>query len=136
MYDIIIKFRVRLAGLIPTEESWVEFYEKTQKFVTLCRNCLILKEIRNYLDASKTIGTSDKSSSLEFAKQIKQAEGKPKRLYKDIIQKDIKGRFKAIMVSWLGQARSNLLHRGSGKGNGDEVEEIEKVGHDHSSDGN
>lgn len=103
----MIKFRVRLAGLIPRNEDWIEFYNKNQIFVTLCRNCIALKDIRRYLESSKN---SERSSSLEFAKIIKEGEGKPKKLYKDIITNDIKGKFRSIMLKWILTARSNLLH--------------------------
>ncbi len=113
LYEVILKYRVRLGGLIPTEEGFIEFYESTQKFITLCRNCKTLKEIRKFLDASKSIHHSDKTSSLEFTKQTKSTgEGKSRQLYKDIIKRDVKGRFKPILTRWLTMARSNLLHFG------------------------
>lgn len=110
MYDLIVKFRVKLAGLIPRREDWVDFYTKNQVFVTLCQNCVALKDIRQYLESSKNLHQSDKTTSLEFAKLIKEGEGKTKKLYKDIIKNDIKGTFKAIMLNWISMSRSNLLH--------------------------
>lgn len=78
--------------------------------MTLCQNCVALKDIRQYLESSKNLHQSDKTTSLEFAKLIKEGEGRPKKLYKDIIKNDIKGTFKAIMMSWISKARSNILH--------------------------
>ena len=73
----------------------------------------MLRDIRKYLNASKQTYHSDKSSTLEFAKQTKLAGdvGKSKQLYKDIIKSDIKGRFKSILSSWFLMARSRLLHQ-------------------------
>ena len=101
----------------------------------------MLRDIRKYLDASKQTYHSDKSSTLEFARQTKLAGegGKAKQLYKDIIKSDIKGRFKPILSSWLLMARSRLLHKANNSALTDNQRlnnNSKKEAEDNSSDGN
>jgi hypothetical protein len=110
LYEVMSKFRVRMAGLVSTNHDWIEFYKESQVFTTLCSNCYNIHKIKSYLDANKSIAEGDKSSIISFAQQIKEDSKKPKKLYKEIIMGDLKGKFKAIMLNWVLQARSRVLH--------------------------
>ena len=92
-------------------------------FITLCRNCVGLKDIREYLEASKTLHQADKNTWQELARLIKEGgERKPKKLFRDIIKNDITGTFRGIMTNWILMARSNLLHQAKA----DTQEEVSK----------
>lgn len=45
--QILKEFRIKLAGLPFLKEEWRRFYEKTQKFITLCIECEIKYRKRN-----------------------------------------------------------------------------------------
>lgn len=45
--QILKEFRIKLAGLPFLREEWRRFYEKTQKFITLCIECEIKYRKRN-----------------------------------------------------------------------------------------
>lgn len=119
----MVQFRVRLAGLMPTDDRWRNFYKKNQQFVTLCKNCIVLKEIRKFLDASKGTKYCKKGSTVaSFLSNYKDQEGKPKRLVKDMLKSETNGKLKAILYHILTQARSNLLHLRKNENDNFEVE--------------
>ena len=108
----MVDFRVRLTGLMPTDERWISFYEKNQVFVTLCQNCIILKEIKNFLEGAKGTTFAKPGSGLAaFMSAYKDEEGNPKRQVKEIIKVDTNEPLKKILLHLLMTARSRLLHR-------------------------
>lgn len=112
LYELMVKFRVRMAGLVSTDHDWKQFYQESQVFTTLCSNCYNIHKIKSYLEANKSIREGDKSSIISFAQQLKEDSKKPKKLYREIIMGDLKGKFKAVMFKWVLQARSRVLHLG------------------------
>lgn len=88
--QLIRNFRVRLAGLQFNKDEWRKFYEKNQRFITLCSDCDLVHMMKN------------KQKMLNFSKKI-QAKKNDKGVEKDIS--------KQILLNWLLAARASLLHR-------------------------
>jgi len=87
--QLMRNFRVRLAGLPFNKDEWRRFYEKNQRFITLCSDCDLVHMVKN------------KQKMLNYTKKL-QAKKNDKNIEKDYA--------KLILLKWLFLARASLLH--------------------------
>ena len=88
--QLLRNFRVRLAGLPFNKDEWRKFYDKNQRFITLCSDCDLVHMVKN------------KQKMLNYTKKL-QAKKNDKNVEKDLA--------KLILLKWLFLARAELLHR-------------------------
>ena len=106
----MLNFRVYLSGKMFSKLDWQNYYKREQIFKTICSNCLIIENIKNYLKAIKEIKDSDTHKAATFLTEIKSKSTKEQRLYKEIFKEQLNGPSKALLLKWLGMARAKMLH--------------------------
>lgn len=92
--QLLRNFRVRLAGLPFNKEEWRRFYEKNQRFITLCSDCDLVHMVKN------------KQKMLNYTKKL-HAKKNDKNVEKDLA--------KLILLKWLFMARASILHNKQNK---------------------
>lgn len=88
--QLVRNFRVRLAGLPFNKDEWRKYYEKNQRFITLCSDCDLMHVVKN------------KQKMLNYTKKLLTKKNEKN------VEKDVS---KLIFLKWLLLARSSLLHK-------------------------
>jgi len=87
--QLLRNFRVRLAGLPFNKDEWRKFYEKNQRFITLCSDCDLVHMVKN------------KQKMLNYNTKKLHARKNEKNVEKDWA--------KLILLKWLYMARAEML---------------------------
>jgi hypothetical protein len=93
--QLLRNFRVRLAGLPFNKDEWKKFYEKNQRFITLCSDCDLVHMVKN------------KQKMLNYNTKKLHARKNDKNVEKDWA--------KLILLKWLFMARAQLLYKNKEK---------------------
>jgi len=99
LVDIMSRYRIEYAGLPFNKYDWIKFYEKKQKFMTLCPDCEVIEQmkkvnLRRGKSGTKSISKMNSSQALPGEK----------------LQAHIAKPTKIILKDWLMRAKSSLLH--------------------------
>jgi hypothetical protein len=105
-YEILKEYRNHLRGLISYASLWVSFYKKRQTFKTLCKECKLIEEIKNFKKQHKKRPyiKSDIDNS-----QLKNLHDQP--IFKEITRQEIRPPTLRLFFLWHLSAKSNLLHK-------------------------
>jgi len=107
--DLVTEFRLKYAGLPFNKYEWRNFYEKNQKFRTLCDDCQFIAWIKKFKGkkGQPTSTTSQKEKSEESQKlttePIKKAEPA-------LTKKDLPSSLKKTLFIWRMTANARRMH--------------------------
>jgi len=101
LVKIVSDFRIEYAGLPFNKYEWIRFYEKMQKFMTLCPDCETIEQMKNNNERRRktSIKISSKLTTSRDNKNNGSVGGGSNKV------------LKSILFPWHLQAKSRLLHK-------------------------